>query len=247
MASLLSAVAHVFVDELPASATADVELTADDRHHLERVLRLRPGEKVTVSDGRGHWRPCRYGGPGRLVAEGPTEFVEAPAPAITIGFALTKGQRPEWVVQKLTEVGVERIAPFVGQRSVARWDGERGTRHMERLRSVAREAAMQSRRVWLPIVEDPGTFEQLVAEAGAGGCLAHPGGGALSLARPTVLVGPEGGFSAAEVGCGLPTIDLGPSVLRAETAALAAGILLCALRVGLVSNRPPGTMGDLRH
>ncbi len=234
MGSPLHSAAHVFVESLGPSY-ADLVLSDDDRHHLERVLRLRTGEEVTASDGRGHWCPCRYAGAGRLAIDGPTDFVAAPSPAITIGFALTKGERPEWVVQKLTEVGVDRIVPFVGSRSVARWDGERANRHVERLRAIARGAAMQSRRVWLPAVDDVAGFAALADASAAHGAVAHPGGGVLSLARSTILIGPEGGFSEAEVGCGLPAVDLGPLVLRAETAALSAGILLCALRVGLIS------------
>jgi 16S rRNA (uracil1498-N3)-methyltransferase len=232
MGSPFDSAAHVFVSGLGDSS---LELGGEDRHHLDRVLRLRPGEAVTASDGRGHWQPCRYAGSGRLSADGPVEFVAAPTPAITIGFALTKGERPEWVVQKLTEVGVDRIVPFVGSRSVPRWDSERANRHVERLRAIGRGAAMQSRRVWLPAVSELSSFASVVSVVGAEGSVAERGGGALSLARPTVLIGPEGGFNDEELGCGLPAVDLGPSVLRAETAAMAAAILLCALRVGLVS------------
>lgn len=234
MGSPLRSAAHVFVDALDPSR-GDLALADEDRHHLDRVLRLRPGEVVTASDGRGHWCSCRYAGTGRLAVDGPISFIEPAAPAITIGFALTKGERPEWVVQKLTEVGVDRIVPFVGSRSVVRWDGERADHHVERLRAVGRGAAMQSRRVWLPEVGDVTTFAHLAAVSGAEASVAQPGGGALSLAHPTVLIGPEGGFSDDEVASGLPAVDLGPLVLRAETAALFAGILLCALRVGLVA------------
>jgi 16S rRNA (uracil1498-N3)-methyltransferase len=222
--------AHVFVDDVSSP-----ELSEDDRRHLDRVLRLRPGEEVTVADGRGGWRPCRYAGSGRLEAAGPAVMAEALLPAVTVGFALTKGERPEWVVQKLTEVGVDRIVPVLTERSVARWEGERATRHVQRLRAVARAAAMQSRRIRLPQVDEVTDFGRVVADVDGAAALAQPGGGPISLARPAVLVGPEGGFSEAEAACGLPTVDLGPGVLRAETAALAAGILLCALRVGLVS------------
>jgi RsmE family RNA methyltransferase len=75
----------------------------------------------------------------------------------------------------------------------------------------------------------------LVADLGTAGALAHPDGGPISLSRPAVLIGPEGGFSQAEAACGLPTVSLGGGVLRAETAAVAAGVLLCALRVGVVA------------
>jgi 16S rRNA (uracil1498-N3)-methyltransferase len=222
--------AHVFVDDLSSP-----ELSMDDRHHLERVLRLRPGEEITVADGRGGWRRCRYVGSGRLEVGGPAAVADTLLPAVTVGFAVIKGERPEWVVQKLTEVGVDRIVPLLTERTVARWDGERAARQVERLRAIARAAAMQSRRIRLPQVDEVTSFRRVVAAAGSAAALAQRGGGPISLARPVVLVGPEGGFSEAEAACGLPTVDLGPAVLRAETAALAAGILLCALRVGLVS------------
>ncbi len=222
--------AHVFVDDLLAP-----ELSEDDRHHLERVLRLRPGEEVTVADGSGGWRRCRYAGSGWLEAGDPPVVTEPALPAITVGFALTKGDRPEWVVQRLTEVGVDRIVPMLTERSVARWEGEKAAHRLDRLRAVARAAAMQSRRVRLPLVDDLTTFARLVGEVASTGALACPGGAAISLARPSVLIGPEGGFSDAEAECGLPAVALGQDVLRAETAALAAGILLCALRGGIVS------------
>jgi RsmE family RNA methyltransferase len=96
---------------------------------------------------------------------------------------------------------------------------------------------MQSRRVRLPQVDEVTPFSRLIADVGAAGALAHPGGGPVSLSRPAVLIGPEGGFAEDEAACGLPTVTLGPGVLRAETAAVAASVLLCALRVGIVSAR----------
>lgn len=156
-----------------------------------------------------------------------------PAPPVTVAFAVVKGQRPEWAVQKLTEIGVDRIVPVLAARSVVRWPlGESGA-PLARLRRVAREAAMQSRRAWLPVVEGVTPFAAVAAEAGA--ALAYPGGGRPSLDRPVLLVGPEGGWDGEELARGLPQVDLGPSMLRAETAAVVAGALLCALRAGVVS------------
>lgn len=94
---------------------------------------------------------------------------------------------------------------------------------------------MQSRRTWLPEVDDLATFASVAALPGA--CLALPEGGPPSLRRPVVLVGPEGGWSPEEIGTGLPAVTLGPHVLRAETAAVVAGGLLCALRMGIVTQR----------
>jgi 16S rRNA (uracil1498-N3)-methyltransferase len=229
MYSRLAAKAHVFVGDLDGP-----ELAPGDLHHLERVLRLRPGEPVTASDGRGSWRPFVWAADGALAPDGDVVVEARPAPEVTVAFALTKGERPELVTQKLTEAGVDRIVPFVAGRSVVRWDAERASRNVERLRIVAREAAMQSRRAWLPEVAELASFTEAAAQPGA--ALAEVGGGGPTLDRPTVLVGPEGGWTDEERACGLPVVGLGPNVCRAETAAIAAGVLLAALRSGLVGD-----------
>src|SRR4051812_30504208 len=202
--------AHAFVLDLVAP-----ELDDGDRHHLLRVLRLRAGEAVTVSDGRGGWRPCRFGDDGAVEVTGPVVTEPEPAPSLTVGFALVKGERPEWVVQKLTEVGIDRIVPFVAARSVVRWDGAKAQRNHARLVEVAREAAMQSRRVWLPTVDALSSFDAVATLPGA--ALADRYGEPPSLVSPTILVGPEGGWSDAERSCSLRSVRLGGNVLRAET------------------------------
>ena len=217
--------AHAFVVDLDRP-----ELDAADRHHLERVLRLRPGELVSVSDGAGSVLTCRFG--PELEPDGPPRREARPSPKVTVAFAPVKGDRPEWAVQKLTEAGADRIIPLVAERSVVRWEPARAGSHVERLRRVAREAAMQARRAWLPEVGDPVPFADLVA--GPGVALAQPGGEPPSLDRPTVLVGPEGGWSPAELAAAPALVSLGPHVLRTETAAVAAGLLLSALRTGVV-------------
>jgi 16S rRNA (uracil1498-N3)-methyltransferase len=224
---------HVFVPDIDL-----LDVDPDDDHHLRRVLRLRPGEAGTVSDGRGAWRACTWtGSPGvALAPEGEVEREPRPTPQVTVGFALTKGDRPEWVTQKLTEVGVDVIVPFSAERSVVRWDAEKAARQHERLGRVAREAAMQSRRSWLPTVLPMGTFAGIVEALGPGVALAQPGGSPPSLGRPGLLVGPEGGFSPAELEAAPGTVGLGPTVLRAETAAVAAGLSLCWLRAGIVQS-----------
>lgn len=221
------AAAHVFVDDVAAPS-----LSADDGHHLGRVLRLRAGDPVTVADGRGAWRRCTFDPGAGLVVAGDVLGVPDPDPALTVAFALTKGERPELAVQKLTELGIDRIVVFPARRSVARWDAERATRNLERLRRVAREAAMQSRRAWLPEVGPLTELATVLALPGA--ALADPGGVAPSLAHPVVAVGPEGGFTDEERAEARATVALGPLVLRAETAAMAAGALLAGLRAGLV-------------
>jgi len=213
--------AHAFVDDL-TTPVIDVA----DRHHLERVLRLRAGDEITVSDGRGGWRLCRLG--DDIEPVGDVQQDERPDPESTIAFALVKGERPELVVQKLTEVGVDRIVPFVAERSVVRWDATKRTRQHERLTSVAREAAMQSRRAWLPVVEPVCAFDDVATRPDA--ALAERLGRPPTLTFPTVLVGPEGGWTERERAANERTIGLGPNVLRAETAAISAGVLMCGLR-----------------
>lgn len=224
----------------PLVFVADVDrpvLDGEDRHHLARVLRLRPGDPLTVADGAGRWRPCRFA--DEPEPDGEVEVEGAPAPAITVAFAPVKGDRPEWVVQKLTELGVDRIVPFTADRSVVRWDGDRAGRQLERLRRVAREAAMQCHRARLPEVAPVTTFAAVAGLPGA--ALADRSGRAPSIDRPILLVGPEGGWSDAERAVGLPAVGLGDLVLRAETAALAGATLLAALRRGLVAPVPGPT------
>jgi len=218
--------AHVFVDDLDR-----LEVDHADRHHLERVLRLRPGALITISDGRGGWRAGRFG--AAIEPDGPVERVERSSPPITIAFAIPKGERPELVVQKLTELGVDEMVPFRAERGVVRWEAERAARHVERLRRVAREAAMQSRRCWLPVVAEVSAFEAVAERPGA--VRADMGGETPSLRRSVVVVGPEGGWSAAERAALPDSVALGVHVLRAETAAIAAATLLTALRAGLVA------------
>jgi 16S rRNA (uracil1498-N3)-methyltransferase len=225
--------AHIFVTDLGAPV-----LDEADRHHLSRSLRVRPGEEVTASDGAGRWRRCRYASGGALEPFGPITYEQPPAPAVAVGFVVTKGSRPEWVVQKLTELGVDRILPLSSSRSVVKWDPARAERNLDRLRRVAKEAAMQSRRSRLPELAPVVPVGELLSGGVAytgGVALAAVGGKPPTLERPCVLVGPEGGWDHTELACGLPKVGLGPNVLRAETAAVAAGALLCALRDGLVS------------
>ena len=228
MSELRAAAAHAFVSDLDSP-----ELSPDDRHHLERVLRLRAGEKITVSDGAGRWRVCRYAGDVEPIGEIVVD--RRPSPAIAVAVALTKGERLDWAVQKLTELGVDLIVPFSAARSVVQWEGDRAVSHVERLRRIARQAAMQSRRTWLPEVDDLRMFSEVAARPGA--AIAEPGGDPPSLERPIVLVGPEGGWAAEEAGTPLPRVALGEFVLRSETAAVAAGALMCGLRAGILGVR----------
>jgi 16S rRNA (uracil1498-N3)-methyltransferase len=199
------------------------ELDERDVHHAG-VLRLRPGELITVCDGAGVFRRARFG--STIQPDGPLSSVSAPKWTLTVGFALTKGSKPEWVVAKLTELGVDCIGGFVGDRSVLRWDEDKQARALQRWTTTARSAAMQSRRAWLPEVigvRALGDFGPAVARA-------DRGGRALTSADRTVLIGPEGGWSDTECQALPDAVGLGRSVLRAETAALVCGWEVVRLR-----------------
>jgi 16S rRNA (uracil1498-N3)-methyltransferase len=225
----LTARAHAFVADLDVPL-----LSPDDHHHLARVLRLAPGSDVTVGDGAGRWRAGRLTGGAAVEAAGDIHTDAPPQPPITVAFALVKADRPDLTVQKLTEVGVDRIVPFVAERSVVRWDATKAQRHAARFAEIARHAAMQCRRTWLPRVDAVSDFDTVSGLEGA--TLADPDGDPPSLERPVVLVGPEGGWSARERHRELPRTRIGGHVLRAETASIAAGVLLTALRSNLVAD-----------
>lgn len=228
--------AHVIVGALGSGLPIDLD--DDTAHHLASVLRLRAGEPVGATDGRGGYLPCRYSGKGRLEPAGPPQVVAPRSPALTVGLVPVKGDRPEWAVQKLTELGVDRIVVLQSERSVIRWSAERAGSHLRRLDKIARAAVMQSRQVWLPALEGPIALPTLLGRARAGGtALAQMGGPPPSPGLDTVLVGPEGGWTPAELDAAtaaeVGTVGLGSTVMRAETAAMAAGVLMTAIRAGV--------------
>ena len=150
-------------------------------------------------------------------------------PSIAVGFAVVKGGRADEIVRRLTELGVDDIVPFVAARSVVRPDEAKATLMVQRWRRVAREAVMQCRRLWLPTVSTLRPFDELDLSRAA---LAVPGARALSAGENSLLTGPEGGWSDAELAAVDRHVGLGPHVLRAETAAVTAGAILAARRSG---------------
>ena len=219
--ALRHSAAHVFVDQLDSPTLGD-----DDQHHLGRVLRLRDGESVTASNGRGQWRACVWRD-GALEVAGEVVASAAPSVRCAVAFTPVKGDRNEWAVQKLTEIGIDEViilAPT--QHSVVRWSD--ADKQLRKLRVVAREAAMQSRRVWLPNIVGLAALHDVCA--GDGAAVADPDGVALDAGVSLVVVGPEGGFAEDELPAGVPRVQLGDTILRAETATLVAATLLVARR-----------------
>jgi 16S rRNA (uracil1498-N3)-methyltransferase len=233
------AVAHVFVDALTDQCT----VSGPDGHHLQRVRRLTPGEIVTAADDTGAWRAYSVGAAHdarvELDARGDVRVAPALAVPLTLAVAVTKGGLDD-LVAAATELGVARVIPLRTERAIVRWDAARTTKVRARLASIAREASCQSRRARIPVIEDPVDIRALRDRAGLvvadrGG----PGPDALPAPPPdgfTVVVGPEGGLSPGELSelAAAPRLGLGPYVLRAHTAPVAA---LAVLTVYVASLR----------
>ncbi len=144
----------MFVDDLDAPGP-DRRRSPPPRAGAPPPCRRRShGHRRCAERGGGAGSARRSSRPARSQVDPP------PAPTITVAFALVKGERPELVVQKLTELGVDRIVPFLAERSVVRWEPDKAERNATRLRRVAVEAAMQCRRTWLPEVAALATFDR---------------------------------------------------------------------------------------
>ena len=137
-------------------------------------------EPVTVTDGHGRWRSC-YIVSATLRAIGDVATVGRDHVPSTIAVAIPKQDRPEWLVQKATELGIDRIVFLHAERSVVRWDGARAERHLTRLARVAGEAMMQSRQVWLPEIVGPVPAVDVLPR----GVAAEPDGRSVTVGRPS--------------------------------------------------------------
>jgi 16S rRNA (uracil1498-N3)-methyltransferase len=226
---------HFFAPDVAAQR---IVVSGEDARHASAVLRIRPGEIVTISDGRGAVVEAEVSVAGReLVADVRARRSEPPPrPRIAVFQAIPKSGKLDLVVQKLTELGVDRIRLFRAERSVARWDEAKAGAQTRRLGAIARQAAEQSRRAWLPEIEPPATIDSLdlpepslVLEAGARLRI----GAALPPKAPEqvgLVVGPEGGLTREELDAlavrGAVAASLGRLILRTETAALAAVAVL---------------------
>ncbi|MBF4761556.1 16S rRNA (uracil(1498)-N(3))-methyltransferase [Nocardioides islandensis] len=219
-----------------------VEVTGDEAHHAVAVRRLRVGESVVLTDGRGRSVTGPVASTGKrvfAVTAASVSDVPEPVPTVTVVQAIPKGDRGELAVEVLTEIGVARIVPWAASRSVAVWKGERGTKALARWRSTAREASKQARRAWFAEVTEPaGTADVvgLVEAADRAVVLHEEATSPLSGVEPSgsllVVVGPEGGLSDEEVAAfeaaGAHAVRLGPEVLRTSTAGVAAVAALLA-------------------
>ena len=237
--------ARFFVDFLPVEGTSYTLSGANADH--AKVLRLRPGETVTLCDGAGSESKC-------TVQKGLTLLVGAtfPSPAETrnaasVYLAFPKGDKAEHVIQKATELGAAEICLFPSRYCVSRPEGKALEKKLERWQKIARSAAEQSGRGIIPSVRAVDSYREALAQAGAAElpllfyeneeqlslrrALADRtaparGAGASEPLRISLMTGAEGGFSEEEIlqarEVGLRICTLGPRILRCETAPLAA-------------------------
>ncbi|PZG00695.1 16S rRNA (uracil(1498)-N(3))-methyltransferase [Micromonospora deserti] len=232
------------VESLP---TADaLTLDGPEGHHAATVQRLRVGEELLLTDGRGGTAGAVVTAVGRgtldlaVTARG---YVDAPVPRLVVVQGIAKGDRGELAVQAMTEVGVDEIVPWAASRSVVQWRGDRGVRAREKWVATAREAAKQARRAWLPVVagspdESTTRVARRIAGAGAAYLLHEAADDRLTTVELpatgeiVLVVGPEGGIADSELdalaAAGARPVRLGPSVLRTSTAGVAALAVLSA-------------------
>ena len=228
-----------YADTIPAvGATAIID--GDEGFHAATVRRIRPGEALVLSDGAGTLAECVVeNADKRSLTARVTARQTAPRlrPMVTVVQAIPKAERSELAVELATEAGADEFIAWQAERCVARWDGDRATKGLRRWRAVARSAARQSRRAWIPEVTGPLTTGELCdylrTLPGAVALILHE-----SAERPlaevpmaqaesvVVVIGPEGGITDAEVAAltavGAVPVRLGPTVLRTSTAAAVA-------------------------
>ena len=227
---------------LPSLDGDPITLSGPDAAHIARTLRFRPGDTLTLSDGRGTDALAELTSvsPNRVEMRILSRFSNRTEPRLRVFLyaALPKSDGAELIVQKGVEMGAAGITFFLSEFTVRRPDDY--SSRLSRLNRIAREAAGQSGRGRIPEVRGLLTFDEALREAAACALplFCYEGGGEPVSALPftrsadcAILTGPEGGFSEAEVrgaeAAGLRVCTLGPRILRCETAPLTA--LACAM------------------
>lgn len=214
-------------------------LRGQEARHLVTVLRARPGDPVSLADGTGALYQAHIRDLGEEVKLGVEWSTDASpgTPRLTLVHALPKGRKLDEVVQRLSEIGVERIVPVHSERSEMRLSGERAERALARWRAVAHAAGKQSRRARLLEVSPVGEWATAFPPDSAGVVLWEEAETPLRQVLPMradallLGIGPEGGLTRGEVDATrLPPASLGPTILRTETAALVASAAVLTLR-----------------
>ena len=227
-----------YVESVPDVGAAAV-VEGDEGFHAATVRRIRPGETLVLADGAGTVADCVVEAADKRTLTTRVlqrRTVEPARPAVTVVQAIPKSDRSELAIELATEAGADEFVAWQAARCQVRWDGDRAEKGLRRWRAVARSAARQSRRPYIPDLSGPMSTESL-----AGYLTERIGRGALALVlhesadRPlaqcpvaeaesiVLVVGPEGGVSDEEIAAlrraGAEPVRLGPTVLRTSTAA----------------------------
>ena len=212
-------------------------VTGDNHHHLSKVLRMKAGDKVTVSDNEKHKYITEISTINRSQIDCKileTIDITPPKQRIVLAQAIIKGERMEWIIQKATELGVTEITPLSTERTVVRVDSKL-TKKIARWQKIARSAAEQCEREFLPTINPPCLLQNLEIDSdaigwygsarGEGSRITDIGNALKSVPIIVGMIGPEGGWTYQEqshlTSIGAKPITLSPNILRSETAALA--------------------------
>jgi len=230
----------------PLSGNTDVTLTGDQARYIGRVLRLKPGDGFTVFDGRGGEYPATVTTISKTTVQISIDTIEqrdTESPlAIHLLQGVSRGERMDFVVQKATELGVQRITPVLTEFSVVKLSSDRAKKRVQHWSNISISACEQCGRNILPTIDAPQPLRNWFGDnlgAADTRLLLRPDAN-LSLTtleqtggNITLLVGPEGGFSEAEYEqaeiAGFTAVRFGPRILRTETAAIAAIAVLQSL------------------
>lgn len=230
------------------SFNSDLQLTirGENAKHISKVMRMQEGDEIIVVQHHVAY-VCKILAVGQeVLVEQTGQTIPSPEMPIFVDIAcgLPKGDKLEWITQKGTELGMHALIPFVAERSIVKWDEKKGEKKTERLKKIAKEAAEQSHRTFIPDISEPQTFNQLVKTLNRYDAVFVADEEDAKKEKRTrfaeqlkkvydrksklilFIFGPEGGLSRKEVQMlqenGAKVISLGPRILRAETAPLYA-------------------------
>lgn len=223
---------------------ASLVLDPERSHYVSRVLRLRAGDELALFDGSGREHAGNISSASRkgvtvTIGEARGRNVESPL-AVRLIQGLSRGDRMDLVVQKATELGVQRITPVITEFSVVRLDTAKASKRVEHWMKIAQSACEQCGRNRIPAIDTPQPLAGMLESQAAGSTrvVLHPGtAGALPSPQAPdslieLLIGPEGGLSDGELematAAGFLACSFGPRILRTETAAIAALAVLQA-------------------
>lgn len=220
----------------------NINITGEDYNHIKKVLRLRVGENITLSDGMGNEYLAEIKGFGDGFANAGIieryQNITEPPIVVTLYQGLPKSDKMDFIIQKSVELGITRIVPVITERTVVKLDGEKDkAKKCERWNRISQEAAKQCNRGIIPKIEVPVSFKEALRQAKDTALSLIPYeketkstlkqilNKSSNISKISVFIGPEGGFTEKEideaVNCGINPVTLGPRILRTETAGIA--------------------------